>query len=85
MKTLLTFGARFLRCALVNYKTSLTGLAMITHATLVIVDSAASVANGTGDINPTNLLLAKAEIMGGLGFLASRDADKSSQDNGLRK
>jgi len=85
MKPLLSLATRYLRTALVNYKTTLAGAAMITHAVLVFVDHAAVIANGQGDLNPELLMLAKAEIVAGIGFISARDGDKSSQDSGLRK
>jgi hypothetical protein len=83
MKTLIKFAVRYLHPVLANYKTTLAGLGMILHASLVIVDQTVAVANGTGELDPTQLMLAKAEILGGLGFLFARDADKSSQQSGL--
>lgn len=85
MKILTALATRYLKAALVNYKTTLTGIAMIAHAALVFADHAASIANGVGDLNPELLMLAKAEIIAGIGFISARDGDKSSQDSGLRK
>jgi len=85
MKTLIKFATRYLHPALANYKTTLAGLAMILHASLVIVDQTVGIANGTAELSPEQLMLAKAEILGGVGFIFARDADKSSQQSGIRK
>lgn len=85
MKPLLSIATHYLRAALVNYKTTIAGSAMIAHALLVFVDHASAIANGKGDIDPELLMLAKAEIIAGLGFISARDGDKTSQDSGLRK
>jgi hypothetical protein len=85
MKPLLALATRYLRSALVNYKTTLAGAAMIIHAVFVFADHASAIANGTGAIDPEILVLAKAEIVAGIGFISARDGDKTSQDSGLRK
>jgi hypothetical protein len=85
MKPLITLATRYLRSALVNYKTTLAGAAMIVHALYVFADHASAIANGTGDINPELLMIAKTEIIAGFGFISARDGDKTSQDSGLRK
>jgi len=84
MKTLLTFATRYLKPVLANYKTTLAGVGMILHASLVVIDQTVGIANGTGEIDPDQLMLAKAEIIAGIGFLFARDADKSSQQSGLK-
>jgi hypothetical protein len=85
MKTLIKLATRYLQPALANYKTTLAGIAMILHASLVIIDQTVGIANGTAELSPEQLMLAKAEILGGIGFIFSRDADKSSQQSGIRK
>jgi len=85
MKTLISFATRYVHAALVNYKTTLAGLCMIVHASSILLGHALAVAEGKTMIDPDSLMLAQAEIIAGIGLISSRDADRSSQDSGLRK
>jgi hypothetical protein len=84
MSFLLNYLTKYLRAALVNYKTTLVGVGMILHALLVLADQATAVANGTGEIDPAQLLLVKAELLGGVGFISTRDGDKTSEQSGVK-
>lgn len=85
MKTLIALTTRYVHAALVNYKTTLAGICMIVHALSILLSHALAVAEGKAMIDPDSLMLAQAEFMAGLGFISARDADRSSQDSGLRK
>lgn len=85
MKPLLTLATRYIRAAAVNYKTTIVGVAMVLHALYAIASHAASITDGSAILDIEQLTLAKAELLAGVGFISSRDADRSSQDSGLRK
>lgn len=85
MQFLLNYLTKYLRAALANHNTTLVGIGMILHASLVLVDQAAAVANGTAEIDAAQIMLAKAELLGGIGFISARDGDKTSEASGATK
>jgi len=67
---------------LVNYKTSSTGLLIIIGAVLSIIYTVAE----TGTAPPqTELMVQLTAIATGIGFLVSRDVDKSTEETNGRK
>jgi len=69
---------------LLNWKTTLAGVGLIAHG----IGSVADHLHGATDGHPItleSLQLAIGEIIGGLGLIAARDANKSSQDSEIRR
>lgn len=81
---ILNLVTKYVRPMLLNYKTTIAGVAMILHGASTIVNHLLAIANGEA-LNPDDLHLAGVEIVAGAGLIAARDADKSSQDSGVRK
>ena len=81
---ILNLVSKYVRPLLLNYKTTLAGVAMILHGAGTIVNHVLAVANGDA-LNPDDLHLAGVEIVAGAGLIAARDADKSSQASGVAK
>jgi hypothetical protein len=68
---------------LINWKTSLAGIALIGHGIGMVADHL----HGATEGNPITLegmQLAIGEIIAGVGLIAARDANKSSQDSTIR-
>jgi hypothetical protein len=69
---------------LINWKTTLAGVGLIAHAISSVADQLVAVADG-GPLTLEGLHIAWGEIIGGIGLIAARDANKSSQDSSIRK
>ena len=68
---------------LLNWKTTLAGVALILHGCSAIVQALLDVTDGTS-LTLDSLQLAVGEIIAGAGLIAARDANKSSQDSRVR-
>lgn len=68
---------------LLNWKTTLAGVALILHGCGAIVQSLLDVTEGTS-LTLDGLQLSFGEIIAGAGLIAARDANKSSQDSNVR-
>lgn len=68
---------------LLNWKTTLAGVALILHGCSAIVQALLDVTEGTS-LTLDSLQLAFGEIIAGAGLIAARDANKSSQDSKVR-
>lgn len=68
---------------LLNWKTTLAGVALILHGCSAIVQALLDVTDGTS-LTLDSLQLAFGEIIAGAGLIAARDANKSSQDSNVR-
>jgi len=68
---------------LLNWKTTLAGLALILHGLGAVVDALLRVTDGV-PLTLEELQLATGEIIAGAGLIAARDANKSSQDSHVR-
>ena len=66
-----------------NWKTTLAGVALILHGCSAIVQALLDVTEGTS-LTFDSLQLAFGEIIAGAGLIAARDANKSSQDSNVR-
>ena len=66
-----------------NWKTTLAGVALILHGCSAIVQALLDVTEGTS-LTFDSLQLAFGEIIAGAGLIAARDANKSSQDSSVR-
>ena len=66
-----------------NWKTTLAGVALILHGCSAIVKALLDVTEGTS-LTLDSLQLAFGEIIAGAGLIAARDANKSSQDSNVR-
>ncbi len=66
-----------------NWKTTLSGLALIGHGLTTIFESLHKAADGNA-LSLEAMQLAVGEIIAGFGLIAARDADKSSQDSKIR-
>ena len=66
-----------------NWKTTLAGVALILHGCSAIVQALLDVTEGTS-LTFDSLQLAFGEIIAGAGLIAARDANKSSQDSRVR-
>lgn len=69
---------------LINWKTTLSGVALIGHGIGALADHLHGATEGN-PITLEGLQMATAEIIAGVGLIAARDADKSSQESGVRK
>jgi len=86
MKVLLSFASKHVHAALVNYKTTLSGVALIAYGASVVIQHVAGIAeDSTAVIDPDQLQFAWGEIIAGIGLITARDQDKSSQETGVRK
>ena len=68
---------------LLNWKTTLAGVALILHGCSAIVQALLDVTEGTS-LTLDSLQLAVGEIIAGAGLIAARDANKSSWDSQVR-
>ena len=68
---------------LLNWKTTLAGVALILHGLGAVVDALLQVTDGV-PLTLEGLQLATGEIIAGAGLIAARDANKSSQDSKVR-
>ena len=68
---------------LLNWKTTLAGIALILHGLGAMVDALLRVTDGV-PLTLEALQLATGEIIAGAGLIAARDANKSSQDSKVR-
>ena len=68
---------------LLNWKTTLAGVALILHGCSAIVESLLQVTEGAS-LTLDSLQLGFGEIIAGAGLIAARDANKSSQDSNVR-
>ena len=68
---------------LLNWKTTLAGIALILHGLGAVVDALLRVTDGV-PLTLEGLQLAGGEIIAGAGLIAARDANKSSQDSKVR-
>jgi hypothetical protein len=68
---------------LLNWKTTLAGVALILHGLGAVVDALLRVTDGV-PLTLEGLQLATGEIIAGAGLIAARDANKSSQDSKVR-
>lgn len=85
MKALLSLVTRPLRAWAVNYKTTLAGITLVAHGAVAVLDHVNAITQGNADLSPDALQLAVGEILAGAGLIAARDADRSSQQSGVRK
>jgi hypothetical protein len=86
MKLIQGFIAKHAHAALVNYKTTLAGIAALVHALSIFARTLADVSeNPEAMPTPEELALAKGELILAWGLLFARDQDKSSQDTGVRR
>ena len=68
---------------LLNWKTTLAGVALILHGCSAIVQALLDVTDGTS-LTLDSLQLAFGEIIAGAGLIAARDANKSSWDSHVK-
>ena len=68
---------------LLNWKTTLAGVALILHGMAAVVDALLQVTDGVPS-TMEGLQMATGEIIAGAGLIAARDANKSSQDSNVR-
>ena len=68
---------------LLNWKTTLAGVALILHGLGAVVDALLQVTDGV-PLTMEGLQMATGEIIAGAGLIAARDANKSSQDSKVR-
>ena len=68
---------------LLNWKTTLAGVALILHGMAAVVDALLQVTDGV-PLTMEGLQMATGEIIAGAGLIAARDANKSSQDSSVR-
>jgi hypothetical protein len=68
---------------LLNWKTTLAGVALILHGMGDVVDALLRVTDGV-PLTMEGLQMATGEIIAGAGLIAARDANKSSQDSQVR-
>jgi hypothetical protein len=68
---------------LLNWKTTLAGVALILHGLGAVVDALLRVTDGV-PLTMEGLQMATGEIIAGAGLIAARDANKSSQDSKVR-
>ena len=66
-----------------NWKTTLAGVALILHGCSAIVQALLDVTDGTS-LTLDSLQLAFGEIIAGAGLIAARDANKSSWDSHVK-
>jgi len=74
------FLFKFLHPYLANWKTTLAGIGMVLSGTATIVHEVATLASGgTPDIEIISM--AAGTVVGGVGLVAGRDADKSTEQS----
>ena len=66
------------KALLVNWKTTATGIASLLAGVALVIKIF------TGEEDTTNIAVAIGLLSAGLAGLSARDADKSSQDTGIR-
>lgn len=82
-RTAMNYASKKILPFLLNWKTTLAGLALILHGCSAIVQSLLDVTNGTS-LTLDSLQLAVGEIIAGAGLIAARDANKSSWDSHVK-
>tara|TARA_R110000822_G_scaffold99902_7_gene225123 strand:+ start:1177 stop:1530 length:354 start_codon:yes stop_codon:yes gene_type:complete len=82
-RTAMNYVSKKLLPFLLNWKTTLAGLALILHGCSAIVQALINVTEGTS-LTLDSLQLAVGEIIAGAGLIAARDANKSSWDSQVR-
>lgn len=80
MKALLKPLFRFLYPFLANWKTSIAGVGMILSGSATIVHEVAALASG-GAPDLEIISMAAGTVVGGIGLVAGRDADKSTEQS----
>jgi hypothetical protein len=83
-KLLSSIVTKQVRPILANRKTTLAGLIVIAHALHTFVSHLHAVAEGQIDVDLDSLQSAVGEAVVGWGLLMARDANRSSQDSGVR-
>ena len=82
-RSAMNYASKKLFPFLLNWKTTLAGVALILHGCSAIVESLLQVTEGAS-LTLDSLQLAFGEIIAGAGLIAARDANKSSQDSKVR-
>ena len=82
-RSAMNYASKKLLPFLLNWKTTLAGVALILHGCSAIVESLLQVTEGAS-LTLDSLQLAFGEIIAGAGLIAARDANKSSQDSNVR-
>ena len=82
-RTAMNYASKKLLPFLLNWKTTLAGVALILHGLGAVVDALLRVTDGV-PLTMEGLQMATGEIIAGAGLIAARDANKSSQDSKVR-
>lgn len=82
-RTAMNYVSKKILPFLLNWKTTLAGLALILHGCSAIVQALLDVTEGTS-LTLDSLQLAVGEIIAGAGLIAARDANKSSWDSHVK-
>ena len=82
-RTAMNYVSKKLLPFLLNWKTTLAGVALILHGMAAVVDALLQVTDGV-PLTMEGLQMATGEIIAGAGLIAARDANKSSQDSNVR-
>ena len=82
-RTAMNYASKKLLPFLLNWKTTLAGVALILHGMAAVVDALLQVTDGV-PLTMEGLQMATGEIIAGAGLIAARDANKSSQDSNVR-
>lgn len=82
-RTVMNYVSKKLLPFLLNWKTTMAGLALILHGCSAIVQALLDVTEGTS-LTLDSLQLAVGEIIAGGGLIAARDANKSSWDSHVK-
>ena len=82
-RTAMNYVSKKLLPFLLNWKTTLAGVALILHGMAAVVDALLQVTDGV-PLTMEGLQMATGEIIAGAGLIAARDANKSSQDSSVR-
>lgn len=82
-RTAMNYVSKKLLPFLLNWKTTLAGVALILHGMAAVVDALLQVTDGV-PLTMEGMQMATGEIIAGAGLIAARDANKSSQDSNVR-
>ena len=82
-RSAMNYASKKLLPFLLNWKTTLAGVALILHGCSAIVESLLQVTEGAS-LTLDSLQFGFGEIIAGAGLIAARDANKSSQDSNVR-
>ena len=82
-RTAMNYVSKKILPFLLNWKTTLAGVALILHGMAAVVDALLQVTDGV-PLTMEGLQMATGEIIAGAGLIAARDANKSSQDSSVR-